>query len=474
MKQKTMASPFAIRGVVEGFYGTYYTVPQRNDLIQFLGQRGFNFYLYGPKNDRHHRARWRLPYPAATLAHFGQTVALANAAGVTFCYALSPGESICFSSPDDFGHLTGKLRAFYDCGVRAFALFLDDIIPTFYCEADGRRYGGGITAHAAAHADLCNRTYAWLQRLDPTCTLAMCPTEYHGRAPFTPYLHELGKQLDPAIAIFYTGPEVCSAEISVADAAAFAQVAKRAPIVWDNYPVNDLGMQANVHLGPLQGRAAGLYTAARGLVANLMLQPEASKIPLRTVADYLADPHQYCPQDAWQRALQQGAGAGSAEALRLFAENALYSPLNPAAAEKVTALTTAALAALRRGERASESPAVQELENYLASLDEACYHLRYFMPNLPLRQDLLPWLELLDLWQDMARQGLAVLRAREQGRPYERPLGIMREWMAAVQRHHKRVAVEALLAVGEHVLEQLVESAPAAISTTEQAAIGEK
>ena len=52
-------SPFAIRGVVEGFYGVFYTAPQRDDLIRFVGRHGFNYYLYGPKNDRRHRTRWR-------------------------------------------------------------------------------------------------------------------------------------------------------------------------------------------------------------------------------------------------------------------------------------------------------------------------------------------------------------------------------------------------------------------------------
>ena len=448
-------SPFPIRGAIEGFYGTYYTLPQRKNLIRFLGQHGYNFYLYGPKNDRHHRARWRQPYPAALMSQFAASVAVARQANVTFCYAISPGDSICFTSTEDFTCLTDKLRAFYTCGVRAFALFLDDIIPAFGCQADQERYGRGPVAYAIAHADLGNRLYAWLQELDPACDLYLCPTEYSGTAPFSPALHEMGRLLHPAIDIFYTGPDVCSGRISAADAAAFAQAVQRAPIIWDNYPVNDLGMQANLHLGPLQGRAADLHTATKGLLANLMLQPEASKIPLLTIADYLADPDHYCPQTSWQRALRQMAGADSDQALRLLAENALFSPLSPVEGEKVTSLANAALAALRAGEPVAESAAVRALDDYLSALDEACYHLRYYTSNLPLRQDLLPWLELLDLWQDMARRGLAVLHGRATGQPYERALSIMTEWMAAVRRHPKRIAGQALLAVAEYVLEQL-------------------
>jgi hypothetical protein len=44
-------------GVVEGFYGVFYTFPQRNDLIRFIGSHGYNAYLYAPKNDRQHRIR---------------------------------------------------------------------------------------------------------------------------------------------------------------------------------------------------------------------------------------------------------------------------------------------------------------------------------------------------------------------------------------------------------------------------------
>src|SRR5690349_17711962 len=116
----TSPSPFALRGIVEGFYGVYYTTAQRIDLIEFLGAHGCNWYVYGPKDDRQHRSRWREPYPAEVLEDFRATVAAAERAGVTFCYALSPGPSICYSSRADFGHLTHKLRALHGVGVRAF------------------------------------------------------------------------------------------------------------------------------------------------------------------------------------------------------------------------------------------------------------------------------------------------------------------------------------------------------------------
>ena len=51
------SSPFAIRGVIEGFYGAPWSHEQRLDLIDFLGERGMNTFVYSPKDDplvRHH------------------------------------------------------------------------------------------------------------------------------------------------------------------------------------------------------------------------------------------------------------------------------------------------------------------------------------------------------------------------------------------------------------------------------------
>jgi hypothetical protein len=109
-------------GASEGFYGVFYTFPERDDLICWLGQHGFNFYLYGPKNDRQHRARWREKYPARIMNQFAITVEAARSVGIDFCYGISPGSDICCRSADDFACLAGKLRGFYDIGVRCFAL----------------------------------------------------------------------------------------------------------------------------------------------------------------------------------------------------------------------------------------------------------------------------------------------------------------------------------------------------------------
>ena len=41
--------PFAVRGVVEGFYGTPWTHDARIEVMSFLAAHGMNAYAYAPK-----------------------------------------------------------------------------------------------------------------------------------------------------------------------------------------------------------------------------------------------------------------------------------------------------------------------------------------------------------------------------------------------------------------------------------------
>ena len=63
---------FAIRGLVEGFYGNPWTWEMRLSVIHRLARLGFNAYFYGPKDEPLVCARWRDPYQAADLARLRQ------------------------------------------------------------------------------------------------------------------------------------------------------------------------------------------------------------------------------------------------------------------------------------------------------------------------------------------------------------------------------------------------------------------
>jgi hyaluronoglucosaminidase len=440
-----------IRGLAEAFYGVYYTFPERNDLIRFLAAHGFNYYLYGPKNDRQHRARWREAYPAKIMSKFADTVQLAQHLGITFCYSLGPGVSMCYASSSDFTAITTKFSAFHDIGVRAFSLLLDDITPDFVHEQDREHY----LSYAEAHADLCNRVYSWLQALDPACTLSMCPTDYHGTEPFSPYLRELGAKLHPAIDIFYTGPEICSPTISLSTVEAFARAVGRTPMIWDNYPVNDLAMQPELHIGPITGRDPLLGNGVHGLLINPMNLTEATKIPLLTWAAYLNDPLNYDAEVAWKDALRTVGGEESADALSCLLENSRTSFLGRPQEHQFTTLTQKVLDSLEGGEAVTGNPAVAELGAALTALDEACYHLKNRMDNLALRNNLLPWIEAAELWLWGARYAIQVLEAIEQGQPYQHLCSQMDENFDAAQRHPKRSEVSIVEALHRVVASHL-------------------
>ena len=438
-------------GVVEGFYGVFYTFPERLDLIRFLGRHGGNLYIYAPKNDRQHRARWWEPYPEQVMIQFAVTVTTARAAGVRFCYAISPGGSIQYSSADDFNRLTAKLRGFYEIGVRAFSLMMDDNEPGLRHPADSEQFA----TLPEAQASLANRVYEWLKRLNPACTLSFVPAEYSGRAPFSDRLKTLGRLLHPDIDLFYTGPETCSARITAEDARAFAQAVGRKPLIWDNYPVNDLSMQPELHLAPLTGRSADLPDETKGFLFNPMVQAEASKIPLRTALAYCADPAGYEPADAWQAGLEEIAGEDYAAPLRLLAQNTNLSCLGRNG-QTLERLAVAATSAVVNGEL--EAQAVRELEAYLTEIDEATYTLKFRLENLPLRANLLPWIEVLEHWMWMTRFSLNVLRAIQQSQPFGEDLNRVNEYREAIRGHAKRIASPALQTLSDYTIQQAHQS----------------
>ncbi len=449
------ADRLPIRGLVEGFYGVFYTFPERDNLIRFLGEHGFNMYLYAPKNDRQHRARWREPYPAKIMAQFAATAALAAQTGVDFCYGISPGGSIRYSLDEDFDCLSSKLSDFHRIGVRSFALLLDDLSAGFVHPQDAAAF----SSPAGAQAAFANRLFRHLKSLDPQARLLVCPGEYYGAAPFNPSLIELARGLDPEIYLFYTGPEICSPVVTAADASAFAQAAGRAPILWDNYPVNDLAMQPELHLLGITGREPGLLDRIGGILINPMIQAEASKIPLLTYAAFLAHPHSYNPRQAWTSAAVEIAGPENVDALSILADCAQVSNLQPGRRSALFGISQATLLAVRSAADLDTSPAILELEDYLTQIDEACYALKFRLDNLALRDNLLPWIELLEHWMWMTRRGLTVLRSQRDGLPFADALASLKEYKELIERHPKRLAAQSLMPIADYVIEQ-AEHAP--------------
>ena len=300
--------PFAVRGVVEGFYGTPWKHDARLEVMSFLAARGMNAYAYAPKDDARHRAEWRLAYDAAQLEHFRELAAHGAALGVRFGFAISPGLDIEYESETDRATLLRKLQPLREAGVSWFLLLLDDIPMQ-----------PGLAPRQAA-------LVTWLDSALDGAALTMCPTEYVGTHP-SPYLSELGAGMPPDVDVMWTGPTVCSPELRAEDARGWTKaLGDRRVIVWDNYPVNDALMTASLHLGPYEGRDADLSDVVGGVLCNPMTQPRASQIALATAMDFLADPDGYDVAASWSRAIAD-VGGDRAAPLAVLARACADSPI---------------------------------------------------------------------------------------------------------------------------------------------------
>jgi hyaluronoglucosaminidase len=224
----------------------------------------------------------------------------------------------------------------------------------------------------------------------------VCPTVYRGTGT-EDYLVRLAAGIDPRIDLFWTGRAICSPTLALADAAAFTRATLRPPLYWDNYPVNDVAMSYELHIGPYRGRDPLLWRSAAGIVANGMELFEASRIPFATIADYLRDPVGYDPEASWQRAIRDVAGGTDAEAFALFADNVRSSALSDDDAPMVGRALERFGSALDQG--APETRAAAAELGALAGrlLDAAARLLGDDVTNRALMDECRPWLRGFEL-----------------------------------------------------------------------------
>ena len=295
---------FAVRGIIEGFYGRPWTMAQRRRALSLLARHGMNAYFYGPKDDPFHRERWGEQYEGDAADTLRGLITLTEENGMEFRYMLAPGLSIRYTSAEDRARLKAKYAQVYGFGVRRFGLLLDDLERAELYPEDAAVFARQVDAHA----DLVRDVWAFLKELDPDSGLIVCPTQYWGDSAGA-YVSALGRGIDPAVELFWTGPYICSDELTVAAAEKFSADTGHAPLYWDNYPVNDAEMVDELHLLPYTGREAGLGAVCRGLVANPMELAESSLVPLLTVADRLWDGARYDPEESFSAALAELCGA---------------------------------------------------------------------------------------------------------------------------------------------------------------------
>jgi protein O-GlcNAcase/histone acetyltransferase len=162
---------------------------------------------------------------------------------------------------------------------------------------DRARFG----SFAAGQAALANGVFRDLENdFGPGLVFLFCPTPYCGRMAAAGlggegYLDDVGEMLDPRIGVFWTGPEIVSAEISAEHATAMAGRLKRKPVLWDNLFANDYDLR-RLYLGPFDGRPPEPEKCLSGVLINPNCEFEANYVAVQTLARYrrgtLTDPGQ--------------------------------------------------------------------------------------------------------------------------------------------------------------------------------------
>ena len=321
------AKTFQRRGIVEGFFGPLWSMGHRRRLFEFGAPRGMNTYLYAPKDDPYHRKLWRRPYPAAHWRALLRLIRAAQRTQIDFVYGFHPGEGLYFGDDRAVGILLRKARRFYDAGVRTFAVLFDDIPSRLSDPRDRRAFNSLARAEGTWMAQIIAAQPANWSDIE----WWICPTYYSEDALLERvfgkfernFLETLARYLPADVPCFWTGPSVVSKAIGLSHVKRIVKKIERPLLLWDNYPVNDLSMANELHIGPLQGRDPRLPEYVYGYLNNPLLQEELSYMPLATCFDYARAPAKYRAESAWTQIVRQRFGAEALphwRALRSYAE----------------------------------------------------------------------------------------------------------------------------------------------------------
>ena len=281
-------------GIIEGYFGRPWSFADRTAVMRTLGPHGYGFFHYAPKGDEFLRRRWREEHPAETRDALAAFAAACRAAGVRFGVGLSPFE--VYRNFDDDARAALRTRI-----AQLDALGLDDLAILF----DDMR--GDIPDLADRQATII----AFVAECTRASRLIMCPSYYtddcildraFGIRP-PDYLQQLGRLLDPAVQIFWTGEEVCARDFSPGHLQDVAHRLRRKPFLWDNYPVNDgPRMSRFLHVRGFTGRPASIAPHVAAHAINPALQPRLSCIPALTLVESYAQGERYSYMNAFRAA----------------------------------------------------------------------------------------------------------------------------------------------------------------------------
>ena len=269
------------RGFIEGYYGNPWSTEDRVNLMQWGGYYKLNAYVYAPKDDPKHNAKWRDLYTEEELTEKIEPLAEAgNTSKCRFVFALHPfmHNPITNSNYDEsVAVLKEKFTQVMDHGVRQISILADD----------------AGNQGSALYTRLCNDMTDWLhekqteKNADGSLkypglkdTLIFCPVNYMG------WGESWYANLPKSVQVINTGGRVWG-KVDNNFTSSFTNNSGVAPFMWINWPCTD-NSKDTLSMGGYEN-ALGTDVQpgkVQGVVLNPMQQSEPSKAAIFMNADF--------------------------------------------------------------------------------------------------------------------------------------------------------------------------------------------
>ena len=104
----TAIEPHCPGGVIEGFYGPPWSDAERRTLLDWMAGFGLTAYLFCPKDDPHHRATWREPYPPGEAERIARLIADCRKRRIDFIWGVGPGLDLRHAEEADVAALLAR------------------------------------------------------------------------------------------------------------------------------------------------------------------------------------------------------------------------------------------------------------------------------------------------------------------------------------------------------------------------------
>lgn len=269
------------RGFIEGYYGNPWSTEDRVNLMNWGGYYKLNAYVYAPKDDPKHNAKWQELYTPEEIEQKVKPLAAAgNRSKCRFVFALHPfmRDPITKGNYDTYvPKMKAKFKQVIDAGVRQIAILADD----------------AGNQGADLYKKLLEDTTQWLHELQKEKnpdgslkypglkdTLIFCPVNYMGHG------EEWYKDLPKNVQVVNTGGRVWG-KIDKNFADTFKNTSGVSPFMWINWPCSDNDKDA-LHMGGHDNFLGSDLKPGQveGVVLNPMQQSEPSKQGIFMNADF--------------------------------------------------------------------------------------------------------------------------------------------------------------------------------------------